>query len=126
VLIEGEEATDDSGGYEGRFDNSKTDDRKRERERERGRKRERLKINQTDRQASRRKRDYQRQSQRETEERDPVQELSPQREFNLTCSTNMFPAQKRFENQLFASNTYVCYGRKSAGVQKRSCKQQPT
>jgi hypothetical protein len=29
-----EEATDDSGGYEGRFDNSKTDDRKRERERE--------------------------------------------------------------------------------------------
>jgi hypothetical protein len=33
VLIKGEEATDDSGGYEGRFDNSKTDDRKRERER---------------------------------------------------------------------------------------------
>jgi hypothetical protein len=37
VLIEGEEATDDSGGYEGRFDNSKTDDRKREREREKER-----------------------------------------------------------------------------------------
>jgi hypothetical protein len=38
VLIEGEEATDDSGG---RFDNSKTDDRKREREREREREGER-------------------------------------------------------------------------------------